>query len=230
MKPNRTESKEKLTSDQIIDVNFDNNEFKEEFLEKSRFKILFSHAIADILKRDEKEIKKLLKDEKVRFEIDYKTRIIHLRTTTKTRDPFIIIECQDFFLLVIRGVSYLEASKIFQNGMTHLIFNLKSVIHDKKVLLNRRNRLIGPDQSILKALRMSTGCFIQIMKKCVCIIGPFKKVLVVEEFIQKTMENFHPVHLMKKLIAKSQCESDKGKIDMDWSNFLPNVTKKTNKK
>ncbi|KRH93647.1 rRNA processing protein [Pseudoloma neurophilia] len=228
MKP--TIPEEKIASDQILDVKFDQNDFSNSFLEKSRFSLLFSQSIVDIFKRDEKEIKNILKDKKVRLEIDYNERILHIRTTTKTRDPFIIIECKNFLDLIIRGVPYKEAKKIFQNNFTHIIFNLKSIVYDKKVLFNRRDRLIGKEQSILKGLRMLTDCFIQIEKKSVCAIGPYNKILIIEEFIQKSMENYHPVHLMKQLIAKSECQTDQNKKDMDWTNFIPKVTKKTNKK
>lgn len=221
---------EKLTTDQIETVKFDQNDFKDQFLEKSRFKLLFSHVASDILKRDESQIKQIMKGKKVKYEVEYEYRTINIRTTTKTRDPFIVIDCRDFVQLIIRGVPLDEAKKIFIDENTHLIFNLQSATSDKKVMINRRNRLIGPNQSVINGLRMSTGCFIQVEKKSVCVIGSYKQVLVVEEFIKKAMSNFHPVHLLKQLVAKNECKTDKEKTDMNWTNFIPYVTKKSSKK
>lgn len=224
MKPKIDRIEKNQTEEQP--VTFNESDFQHEFLEKSRFEMMFSQQVSDLIKNNEKELKRVLKERKVKLQVDYDSRNIFLRTTSKTRDPFTIIECRDFISLVLRGISIKEALKIFKNENTHLIFNLKNVVKDKKVLINRRNRLIGPNESILNGLRMLTNCFIQVEKKSVCVIGEYQQVLVVEEFIRQSMNNYHPVHLLKQLIAKNECKNDKNKKNMDWKNFIPEVTKK----
>lgn len=220
----------KLEHDEIEEVNFAKEDFQNAFLEKSRFKMVFSSQQIEKIKKEEKNIKKVLKEYNLKMKVDYDDRSINIRTTGKTRDPYAIIDGKHLISLITRGVDLIHAKEIFDPNNTHLILNLQQFVKDKKVMVNRRDRLIGPKGDTLKALRMISDCFIQVEKKSVCVIGSYKSVILVEEFVKKCFTNYHPVHLLKQLIAKDECKNDKNKNDMDWSNFIPTVKKKVQKK
>ncbi|ELQ74542.1 rRNA processing protein [Trachipleistophora hominis] len=208
-------------------MEFNEEEFKDQFLEKSRFEIVYARHLESTLKENQKRIKALLKEKNVRIKINYDERVVQMSTTSKTRDPYVIIKSKDFITLVCKGVPLQEAERIFDDEISYAMLNIQQLASNKEVFINRRNRLIGPNGDTLKALEMLTKTYILMKSKCVCVIGSFANVLKVEQFVLKVMENYHPVHLLKQLVAKKEVEQCTEKKDMNWKNFVPVVKKKT---
>lgn len=210
-------------------MEFKEEDFQEKFLEKSRFEVLYSKQIEDSIREDFKKIKRLLKDKKVRIKIDKEQRMIKLSTTSKTRDPYIIMSSKDFVTLMCKGVPLNEAERIFNDEISFAIIDIDKITNSKEVFRNRRDRLIGPNGDTLKALKMLTDAYILVKSKNVCVIGSYKNVLKVEQFVLCVMENFHPVHLLKQMMARKEVEESDDKKDMNWKNFIPVVKKKLGK-
>ncbi|KAG1796475.1 uncharacterized protein BJ212DRAFT_1489336 [Suillus subaureus] len=89
-----------------------------------------------------------------------------VRTTHKTFDPHIILKARDLIKLLARGVAITQAQK------------------DRFV--KRRQRIIGPDGSTLKAIELLTQCYILVQ-------GNIVSVMVLD-----CMKNIHPIYRIKK--------------------------------
>lgn len=207
-------------------MEFEIDEFKDQFLAKSRFEIVYAKHLEDSLKESYKSMRTLLREKNIRIKMDRDERLIQVSTTSKTRDPYVILKSKDFVTLICKGVPLEEAQKVFDDKMSYAWINIQALASDKEVFINRRNRLIGPNGDTLTALKMLTKTYILVKSKSVCVIGPFASVLQVEQFVLKVMENYHPVHLLKQMMAKKEVEQCADKKDMNWKNFVPVVKKK----
>lgn len=216
-------------------MDFKEDDFKNGFLEKSHFEILYAKHLEEIILERYKSIKRVLSEKKLRLKIDKDRRLVKVSTTSRTRDPYVILKGRDYVSFICKGVPCNEAEKLFDENVSHIIINMNTLVSNKNVLINRRNRLIGPNGDSLKALKMLTNTYIYVTTKAVCVIGAYSNVLKVEEFVTKVMQNYHPVHLLKQMSIRKEIELTEDKKDMSWKNFIPDVkkkigTRKSNKK
>ncbi|KAK9062984.1 hypothetical protein SSX86_016854 [Deinandra increscens subsp. villosa] len=95
-------------------------------------------------------------------------------TTRKTKDPYIIVKCRDLIKLLSRSVPVLQALKILNDEMQCDIIKIGGLVRKKDKFVKRRQRLIGPESSTLKALEILTHCYILVQGNSVSAMGSFK--------------------------------------------------------
>merc|ERR550534_1765359 len=136
------------------------------------------------------------------------------------------MNARNFIWLISRGVSVLQATKIFQDDVFCDIIRLNIKKMKKDTFIRRRERLMGPKGTTLKALELLTGCYILIQGKTVAALGPARGMKDVRKLVENCMNNIHPIYEIKRLMIMRELARNPEMADKDWSRFLPKFKKK----
>jgi len=166
-------------------------------------------------------VKKTLGDHGVTAELDAREGVMHVKTTRKMWDPYIILKARDMINLLSRSVPFEQAARVLQDDMAAEVVKIKSYVRNKARFCKRRSRLIGPNGATLKAIELLTDCYIQVQGKTVAVIGPHRGLKQVRKIVIDTMKNIHPVYNIKAMMIKRELAKDPNMKEEDWSRFLP---------
>ncbi|KAH6597399.1 hypothetical protein BASA61_003169 [Batrachochytrium salamandrivorans] len=185
------------------------DEFKPEhnsqpFLAESSFATLFPKYRETYLREIWPMVTAALDKVGIACVLDLVEGSITVKTTRKTYDPYVILKARDLIRLLSRSVQLNQAVKILEDGIACDIIKIGGIIRNKDRFVKRRQRLLGPKGSTLKAIELLTSCYVLVQGNTVAAMGPYKGLKDVRRLILDCMKNIHPIYHIKRNVQSSK--------------------------